>query len=566
METVELTVEQKALADRAYKRLLSGRSLRRMKGNKDIIDLRGYDLSDVDMTLIATSSAYCELILGNNGIDEEELKRSTTSALEKRMFNLKAKNKRAYYLDRNPNGTIYYEKDYIEAQQCERKLLRIDSEYIIPKRDDGKVDIDAFKQMLVKREQINGNNEYRQLYLDEVNELRVERCCSQDYTFAEFVQAYRNGDYEYLEQNWNKGMQFCWGYPDEKNRASNQVGRMAFREGKTELLRRFAEAERKSCEPTNDTVHTPMLYSELSKSESEMDKEYILALIKAGVDLDYANCRDGDEKPVKEHIPTLYAALKIEDEATRKEIVTAMLKAGVDPTAKHIGEYYIDSSFGANYEYSCLDVNNGELRSIMQELGMAIPKVEYSEKADVVDFECDWNYAKMNPLEETRKQSQEYADNRALVTDFLIHEVGLASEEISKLEQTYSELSRDIYSLSVESLRMQKTILDSCGGTRQGFTTEARQILTKAPELLYSRLIFCREQGISISSDRLSATIGISKMGFAKNFGDKIADRGKLDERVYGRRVQQGLLAKYPMPETQEELKKDLENREKEEV
>ena len=39
METVELTVEQKALADRAYKRLLSGRSLRRMKGNKDIIDL-----------------------------------------------------------------------------------------------------------------------------------------------------------------------------------------------------------------------------------------------------------------------------------------------------------------------------------------------------------------------------------------------------------------------------------------------------------------------------------------------------------------------------------------------
>ena len=114
METVELTVEQKALADRAYKRLLSGRSLRRMKGNKDIIDLRGYDLSDVDMTLIATSSAYCELILGNNGIDEEELKRSTTTALEKRMFNLKAKNKRAYYLDRNPNGTIYYEKDYIE--------------------------------------------------------------------------------------------------------------------------------------------------------------------------------------------------------------------------------------------------------------------------------------------------------------------------------------------------------------------------------------------------------------------------------------------------------------------
>ena len=54
----------------------------------------------------------------------------------------------------------------------------------------------------------------------------------------------------------------------------------------------------------------------------------ILGLIRAGSGLEYVIYTNHDRKTPK-YIPTLYQALKIEDSNLRKEIVSEMLKAGV---------------------------------------------------------------------------------------------------------------------------------------------------------------------------------------------------------------------------------------------
>lgn len=379
-------------------------------------------------------------------------------------------------------------------------------------------------------------------------------------------EAYKTGDIEKLRK--------FMGYEKQNPRYAGEIlcGALGDKDFALELIKAGSGLEYTEKVSTEYSRHdnygtvtkTPILCKALNLGDDQSKLEIIQELLQAGADSNSVISYEDDWLEIKESTPALYVALKLEDEDLRKQVLTEMLQSGVDPTLKHTFE-----ERGKTYEYSCLDVNDGELRRIMQEIGMEIPEVEYTQGTNIVDFELktsDYGTYDLNVSEETRMQTQTCKDNRELVTDFLTHEVGLSAEEISELEKTYSELSRDIYGLSIESLRMQKMILDSCGGTKQGFTTEARQILTKSPELLYSRLMFCREEGISVSPDRLSATIGISKRGFAKNFGEKILDRGQLNEMMYGRRVQHGLITKYPMPETQEELKKDLETREKAEV
>lgn len=158
------------------------------------------------------------------------------------------------------------------------------------------------------------------------------------------------------------------------------------------------------------TVTTPILCKALKMDDSESKMEIIQELLQAGVSPNCLISSSDEWKELKESTPALYVALKLDDVDLRRKVVIEMLRAGADPTLKHT----LETGEG-KFEYSCLDVNNGELRDIMREIGMEIPEVEYTEGASIVDFTAIEKYefndtyeVKIN--EETRIEPQQVKD------------------------------------------------------------------------------------------------------------------------------------------------------------
>ncbi len=387
-------------------------------------------------------------------------------------------------------------------------------------------------QQIIKAEYENGNIEFIE-----------QRWASIDRVLQGMIveSEYQKGNMEFVEQHWN----------DLPSNTKKEIAICECKKGNYQYIKQFLEEESKQCETHGrNTVSRSgaMLSSELSKAE--IDKDLILGLIQAGSGLEYESYQNLDRR-TPERTPTLYKALKIENEQTRREVVTAMLKAGVNPTTMYVKQKYsYDSDYPETIRERCLDVNGGELRQIMQELGMEVP----GESPRTV-----------SSRERFARREQPARDNKVLVSDFLTHEVGLSAEQISSLEQSYQAIGRDVYSLSTERLGMQKEILDYCGGTKQVFTKDTK-VLAQDPQLMYARLMLYRELGVAILPDRLYTTIGISKKGFAKNFGAHILEKGNMEDGDYEYKLKQELLKRYPMPQTREELKRALEELRKQEI
>ncbi len=322
------------------------------------------------------------------------------------------------------------------------------------------------------------------------------------------------------------------------------------KKGKNELVRKLLMVENSKKEQQGKkTVSCSGKMLNEALSQGKIDKDFIIVLIRLGSGLDYVAYNNVDGS-TPEYIPTLYKALKLEDATVRKEIITEMLKSGVSIDSKYVARTYHWDKSVEKTEIHCLDANNGELVQIMSELGMEVPQ----EKQNITA-----------PKRGEKQPKEQKQDNRVLVCDFLTHEVGLNEEEIKKLETTYRGWGRDLYSLSTERLGMQKAILDSVGGTKRAFTTDAK-VLNNDPQVLYSRLMFYRESGITVMPDRLYTTLGISKKGFAKNFGSRVLEKGNMEDSDYEYKLKQELLKRYPMPETRDELKRTLEELNKEEI
>ena len=182
-----------------------------------------------------------------------------------------------------------------------------------------------------------------------------------------------------------------------------------------------------------------------------------------------------------------------------------------------------------------MDANDGELVQIMQELGIGMS------------------------TKETPNFVHQVQDNKEVVTDFLRSTVRLTDEEIRELENLMSGFGRDLYQESVDNnLQAKKDILDACNATKQGFTKEAR-ILTNDVKILYARLKFFIENQINIIPDRLNTTLGISRKAFDKNYGKYLVEDLEIDDDNYSGQVKKSLLSRYPMPQTREELLKELE-------
>jgi len=378
------------------------------------------------------------------------------------------------------------------------------------------------KSKIIQEEYRKGDLEFVENYWGQISKYTREEI---------IIEEYSKGNIEFVKRHWEE---ISLGIKDKI--IKQESIKIYQKKGDNSFIKFILDKEKQKTELRGKievNCSGKMLSEELSKEK--IDKEIVLMLIEAGSGLEYETYKN-NQQMIVEYIPTLYKALQIEEESVRKEIVIAMLKAGVNPDTKYVKYQYTKKGLRRIIQQEkCIEANDGELIELMEELGM-----------DVSNYEK--YFANSNNIKHIEK-------NKKRILQFLIQEIGLTEEEIKKLEEQYKALEKDIYKTSIETLEIQKKILDLCGATKQAFTKEIR-VLTQEPQILYARYMFYKENNIPILPHRLSTTIGISRKGFTKNFGEMLLERGKMNEVDFERKVKQKLLQTYPMTKDKDDIER----------
>lgn len=147
------------------------------------------------------------------------------------------------------------------------------------------------------------------------------------------------------------------------------------------------------------------------------------------------------------------------------------------------------------------------------------------------------------------------SSNETGINKFLTTEVGLNTEEISKLERFYEDHAKDLLGQSLDGLRLKKEILEACDAVHQGFTEDSDILLLKF-NVLYARLMFFVKNGKEINPDELKETMAMSETEFADTYGQMLGV--KKENQFYTRNVREALTKKYPMPVNREEMIKRI--------
>lgn len=167
--------------------------------------------------------------------------------------------------------------------------------------------------------------------------------------------------------------------------------------------------------------------------------------------------------------------------------------------------------------------------------------------------------------------------NNKLVEEFLKQEINLSKQEIEQLEKLFLSYGHLLFETSFENLIIKKEILSAVNCKKEGFTRCARILFLK-PEVMYARLKFFVENGIIIEADKLEETMGCTNKEFEKKYAKQsisimhqklnelknnseeyekyVTELRKLNSTQALKKI---LLDTYPMPRKKEELKVELD-------
>lgn len=330
---------------------------------------------------------------------------------------------------------------------------------------------------------------------------------------------------------------------------------------KKEILGALTKEEFLSKEYKGVRSYETLLYKLMFSADLELeDKMYIIGL-------ESFKQIDSVDKLKIQYRKDVFGNWKIEKVSKNKvfyKIIDEALKQGKIEELKsnfHNFEYGKDKIID-----TCL--GNNDVEFVKQHFN-ELSDVKQSDIAEILAKKGDMIFAEahakevVDNVEEPKviqdgEKNNDSRSNKILVTEFLVNQVKLDETQINELENNFSGNTRDLYTMSVERLEMQKAILDVCNATKQAFS-DSWQVLTHSPEELYARLMFFRENKIVINPEKIRTTMGISNRGFLENFGEKLIARENMNEREYQRKVKDELLKKYPMPQTIANLRSSLD-------
>lgn len=243
------------------------------------------------------------------------------------------------------------------------------------------------------------------------------------------------------------------------------------------------------------------------------------------------------------YTPTLYTCMTIKDSERRRAILTMLLKKGVSlQTAKSTytrkAKTYEIVSVSKEY---CLDINNGELAKLVEELiasGELSPELAKKYRDEIFKFKT-FEENSSSKLILGRPKTQ-----RELINGFLKGRCSLSDKEISEVSSGFSKVGKDMYDeelLSVDDLYDLAALYDIVGIDPKKYCSFS--MLTKNPEVIYSRLRFFKDKKIKIILDSPQLSLGLSNDKFFEKY-KVFASRGRMTSA----QLRRELLERYPMP------------------
>ena len=538
-----LSKEEKERADRAYERIMEGKTVKGMRGVNDGIDFTDYDFQN--LTEEQRDALIKSVVSYNIEIIDEDICQKIEEFVEKHWYNVSLEiREKVFYKAYKKGNTEFAEKYWDDlSREIRKKILneayeKGDMEFVekyweyldveilekILKEAYKKGDMEFIekhwkylkygcRQKLVKEAYEKGDTEFVEKHWSDVSGEIKDKILKE---------VYQKGDTEFIEKYWNQiNNEDLFNIKNlPKTFDSNYIN---FITQLVNLEKKYTEEHGKSTVSRSGR----MLYDLLH--EEDINEEIALMLIQAGSDINYVgyNARqfynDGIKVKEVKYTPIIMSALKIKDEKKKERIITELLKAGVNIDAEETTIEFTDKGKNTN---KIKAFNDNEFRQLVS----------------------------------TYRKNQEKTNNpdeqKSAVIEFLTKEIGLQLPEIERLEEIFQNYSNSVYNQSLERLKLQTKILSAVNCEKKAFR-EFGKILFIDPKTLYARLKFFEEQNITINPERINTTIGISNKGFANNFGSLILGQGEKS-RDYSYELKKELLRRYPMPKKEEELTNEL--------
>ena len=547
-----LSKEEKARSDKAYKRIMSGNSVKGMRGvNDGTINLNDYDFSELnDEQIEALKLSVKDYNIETNDIeliDSAKCFPYISLSERKKIVEYALKFEKMHFLERHSTYLDFDSEEIIE--KILEKALELDEMGLVERlyrnfHTSKRVEILEKALELDKMEFLEDyfgdlSSDSKRKILDKALELdKMEfvedhfEDLSPDSQVVILVPKLKQNDIEYVEEHFKH---LSYGGKEKILKIALELDKMEFVEEHFEDL--SSDSLVVILVPKleqNDVEYVEKLF----KHSNYGAKEKIL---KIALELDKMEF-------VEEHFEYLNWSSQV------AILIPKLEQNDIEYVEKHLK-----------------DLNSVSMEIIVKK-GLECDKIDFVEKC----FEKSGFYSK----EEIVKKALEFNKlsfvarhfeylksdltkiriNKKLVEQFLKQEINLSEEEIAKLEETFQNYGNSIYDKSFEELKLQKEILSAVNCEKESFTDCARILFLK-PEVIYSRLKFFTENGIIIEKDRLQETLGSTNKTFAKRFGKRVLPIQTIDlnDTQYPAELKRELLQRYPMPRKKEELKVELD-------
>ena len=615
-----LSKEEKARSDKAYKRIMSGNSIKGMRGvNDGTINLNDYDFSELnDEQVEALGLSINGYSVETNDVEVlekifkylddsskgnimEDLLQLNKMDLVEELFNYLDDFHQEIIVEKMSNsGKIRYELelekfeflenlfaylDYYDKNDIVERALQLNKMDFVEKHFKY-LNSDSKEIILIQKIEQNDieyvENHFEYLYGHEITKI-VEKALELGKTaFAEkhFYYLWYESKEAILvmkiEQNDTKYVEEQFEYLDrhEKIRIvkkAMELNKMDFVEKHFYYFNR--DSKKDIVEKALELDKVEFVENHFKELNHETQEVFLYKIKNPQKYTKLINNLVNDEKSEKEFIgkkeqlcsgKILYKALS--QERINEELIYELIKAGSNVN-------YINYENNKNYSYNQVIytpilMKTLEITDVEQKNRIIRALIEAGVNVNAEKLELNYyrngekttKHQKATDDKDLQKilneKSQEKKENE--ISSFLKQEMNLSEEEIAKLEELYQSYEKSIYEESYEALKIKKEILSAVNCEREGFTDCARILFLK-PEVIYSRLKFFTENGIIIEAERLQETLG--SKAFAKRFGKKVLPTQTIDlnDTQYPAELKRELLQRYPMPRKKEELKVELD-------
>lgn len=181
------------------------------------------------------------------------------------------------------------------------------------------------------------------------------------------------------------------------------------------------------------------------------------------------------------------------------------------------------------------------------------------EKIDV-EVKTNKNEIRTLRLDKTH-QFLKLVSYKEMMRRFLIEEVKLSEDEISKIETTFQKFNKNLYDIKISDFYLKKIIFDKYNSSDLVFKDKTR-ILLNSVNSLYARSMFFKDLNIEIDENNFLNTMGLTNIKFAKQYGKFIVNRNEETDEEYSELIRRTLMEKFKMPQNVLEFKTNIYNRE----